>query len=176
MEFIFVLFQILWSLWAILARTLQLEISSAIWQMSSLSMGLAPSLRSSYRQAPKSMPTLSERQMENAAKLWRWSKKSIWMTLCLRFLDFNFSFFQCRGFTLSYAAGKHINLQTMRRKVKDYVQNHVNDPITIVQPRIRKNRERQVTTRLEAKKYSVVYTKRRLLPDFSTLPYGYCDD
>ncbi len=62
----------------------------------------------------------------------------------------------------------------MRRKVKDYIQSKTNEPITVVQPTIRKTRERQITTRLEAKRYSVVYTKRRLLADYSTLPYGYC--
>ncbi len=61
----------------------------------------------------------------------------------------------------------------MRRKVKAYVENGQNDPVTIVQPRIRKNRQREVTTRLEAKNYRVVYTKRRLLPDYTTLPYGH---
>ncbi len=87
----------------------------------------------------------------------------------------NQSPFQCRGFSLSYSAGKHINLKMMRRKVKAYVESGQNDPVTVAQPRIHKNRQREVTTRLEAKKYTVVYTKRRLLPDFTTLPYGYTE-
>ena len=79
-----------------------------------------------------------------------------------------------RGFTLNYHAAAHLNLENLRRKVEAFVQHGEKQKTLIVQPQIQRTKERQLVTADVGKEYSVVYDKRWVLDDFSTLPFGYC--
>ena len=79
-----------------------------------------------------------------------------------------------RGFTLSYHAASKLTLDHLCKKVREFVTLGIKDYTTIVQPQICRNSDRSLTTRQLAKKYSIVYDKRRILPDFTTLPFGTC--
>lgn len=77
-----------------------------------------------------------------------------------------------RGFSLeSLSNSRLINFSTM----KDIVVNKTKDVITVVNSRkiSRLARKRKLYNRIEEKEYKMVYTKRRLLDDLGTLPFGY---
>jgi hypothetical protein len=75
-----------------------------------------------------------------------------------------------RGFTLNFRNSKLINFQA----IKDMVV-HGKGGKTVVNPgKINRDvRKRKVYNREERKKYSMVYTKRVVLPNLNTVPYGY---
>lgn len=75
-----------------------------------------------------------------------------------------------RGFTLNYKNSKVINFDA----IKDMVL-YGKEGATLVNPHkiTRDIRKRKVYNRVETKKYSLVYTKRVVLPDLTTIPYGY---
>jgi hypothetical protein len=80
-----------------------------------------------------------------------------------------------RGFTLSHSTAGRLNLESLRRKVFDFVEG-LQTCTTVEQPRIVRIADgRRVATREGVKKHRVVYTKRWVLPDFSTKPFGTCD-
>lgn len=75
-----------------------------------------------------------------------------------------------RGFTLkSHTNSQLINVSTMR----DLVVNKSNESIKIVNHKKMSRLSRKLYNRVEEKEYKMVYTKRRLLNDLSTLPFGY---
>ena len=75
-----------------------------------------------------------------------------------------------RGFTLNFHNSQLINFQA----IKDMVL-HGREGATIINPHkiTRVVRKRKIVNEKESKKYSLVYTKRVVLPDLSTVPYGY---
>ncbi len=79
-----------------------------------------------------------------------------------------------RGFTLNYEAASKLNLKNLRNKVFDFVNFRRIHTTTIVQPQIGRSYTREVITRDISKRYSVVYSKRWVLADFSTVPFGVC--
>ncbi len=79
-----------------------------------------------------------------------------------------------RGFTLNYAASSKLNLKNLRSKVFEFVKMGKIHTTTIIQSQIGWSHTREVITRDISKKYSVVYSKRWVLDDFSTVPFGIC--
>jgi len=79
-----------------------------------------------------------------------------------------------RGFSLNYGVAKDINYGALRRMVKAFVLSGGKEIVTVKEQRIRREKNRQVVTKTVKKDYRVVYDKRKLLPDFTTLPFGYC--
>jgi hypothetical protein len=75
-----------------------------------------------------------------------------------------------RGFTLNFKNSQLINYQA----IKDMVVNG-KEGKTVVNPcKIsRDSRKRKIYNRKEKKNYRMVYTKRAILPDLNTVPYGY---
>ena len=75
-----------------------------------------------------------------------------------------------RGFTLNFKNCKIINFKA----IKDIVV-HGQEGKTVVNPNkiSRDARKRKIYNRVESKKYKMVYNKRVILPDLSTVPYGY---
>lgn len=79
-----------------------------------------------------------------------------------------------RGFSLSSAASKHINFQSLRRQVHAFVKDEGRViENNIVSSRIERTAERQVVTKTCNKTHCVVYDKRVVNVDFTTLPFGY---
>ena len=82
-------------------------------------------------------------------------------------------YFQVRGFTLNYKNSQVINYQS----VKDLIlkKNDPNKPkLKVVNPSkiCRDSRSSTLYNRPEVKEYDLVYTKRIVLPDLDTMPYG----
>ena len=75
-----------------------------------------------------------------------------------------------RGFTINFRNSQLINFEA----IKDMVL-HGSDGPTLINPHkiTRDVRKRKIVNKVESKKYSLVYTKRVVLPDLSTIPYGY---
>lgn len=77
-----------------------------------------------------------------------------------------------RGFTLNWANSKLINFEA----IKSLICTAQDRQIEIINPcKIsRDSRKRKLLNRTETKRYQMVYTKRRILPNLDTLPFGYC--
>jgi len=79
-----------------------------------------------------------------------------------------------RGITLSNTTSKRVNFKSLRRMVKQYVQLGKKEEINIVSTRIdRKNRTNKIVTRPAVKRFRVVYDKRIVKRNFTTVPYGW---
>ncbi|KAG8192310.1 hypothetical protein JTE90_002131 [Oedothorax gibbosus] len=77
-----------------------------------------------------------------------------------------------RGFTLNYRNSLIINFDVMSRLIADLDQSttvDINNPAKIC----RDSKRIRVFNREEVKKYRMVYTKRVIREDYSTIPYGY---
>ena len=76
-----------------------------------------------------------------------------------------------RGFTLNYTNSQLINFES----VKDMVTESEEKTITVTNPNkiCRDKRKRKLYNREEKKSYQMVYTKRRRLDNYDTVPYGY---
>lgn len=84
-----------------------------------------------------------------------------------------------RGFSLHFSASQVINLQSMKQLLLEWTQQkqqqqqQQDSMKTYKMMVIRNKREAKVYTRIISKTYGIVYNKRVLKDDFSTLPYGY---
>ena len=83
-----------------------------------------------------------------------------------------------KGFTLNFANSQLINFDVVKQLVFDYKEKQ-NDPnhrmaiITSGNKIVRNKLKRKLYNRMEKKKYQLVYTKRRIVTNFDTEPYGY---
>ena len=80
-----------------------------------------------------------------------------------------------RGITLNYDASKTINVDVMRHLVELYVDCHIQDKVTVVNPYkiTRDKKEKNIVTKRMKKDYRVVYNKRVVKDNYETVPYGY---
>ncbi len=78
-----------------------------------------------------------------------------------------------KGHPLDYTAMKHINTRTMKKMVKAFVESGQQEEVVVVSPRIRREGHHRIVTKLIRKIYRVVYDKRVVRKDFTTVPYGY---
>lgn len=75
-----------------------------------------------------------------------------------------------RGFSLTFKNSQLINFQA----IKDMVLHGNEGPTVVNEHKItREVRKRKIVNKVESKKYRLVYTKRVVLPDLTTVPYGY---
>ena len=77
-----------------------------------------------------------------------------------------------RRFTLNFANNRLINFAAVKELI---IGESERNEITITNPSkiCRDARKRKLYNRREEKRYKMVYTKRRLVPDMTTLPYGF---
>ena len=75
-----------------------------------------------------------------------------------------------RGFCLNYKNSKVINFDTLKDMV---LQGSGGKTIENEHKISRDARKRKIVNTHEKKRYSLVYTKRVVLPDLSTVPFGY---
>ena len=78
-----------------------------------------------------------------------------------------------RGFSLNYKASQVINFETMKETLYAWKNNDKKDLVTIRTEILRDKKSPKVYNRIVHKHYGVVYDKRIVLDDFSTIPYGY---
>ena len=79
-----------------------------------------------------------------------------------------------RGFSLNYAASQVVNLDSMRQVLEEW--RHKLKPTEILTYKTMISRDKystRVYTHQLAKSYGLVYNKRVVSDDYSTLPYGY---
>ena len=74
-----------------------------------------------------------------------------------------------RGFTLNHRNALQLNFESM----KELVTTNPEECITISNPHQIVRKEGKIISQPQDKVYKLVYTKRRLLPDLTTLPFGY---
>jgi hypothetical protein len=78
-----------------------------------------------------------------------------------------------RGFTLNSATSRQLNFFTMRAMVKEFIESKKRDEIRVELSRIERTAQRTVLTRHSEKAYAIVFDKRCLCDDGSSLPYGF---
>ena len=78
-----------------------------------------------------------------------------------------------RGFSLNYKGSKVINFESMKEALFAWKNKTPLELVTIKTEIVRDKHEPKVYNRSVSKHYGVVYDKRKLLPDFTTLPYGF---
>lgn len=79
-----------------------------------------------------------------------------------------------RGITLSQYTSKRVNFKSMCQMVDQFVKKDEQDELNIVTMRIdRKPKTHQVITRNVVKKFRIVYDKRILRRNYTTVPYGW---
>ena len=80
-----------------------------------------------------------------------------------------------RGITLNYRTKQFINHNVVCDMIFLKSISNENDKITIDIPYkiVRDTRDKVVKTKSETKDYRIVYTKRRIVNSFDTLPYGF---
>ena len=83
----------------------------------------------------------------------------------------NITFCKVKGITLNYRASNLVNFESMRKMVTSDTTDtiFVKEPFHIA----RDAASAKIVTRQQRKRYQVVYTKRRLLDHYCTLPYGF---
>ena len=78
-----------------------------------------------------------------------------------------------RGFSLNYRSSLILNFNSMKEALIGWKMNKPKELITVKTELARSVKERIVFNRVVAKHYGVVYDKRQVKPDFSTVPFGY---
>lgn len=78
-----------------------------------------------------------------------------------------------KGFSLNFSNAAHINFEKMREQVHSFVKSREFKEVTIYQPQIKRTKKHQVVTETLRKVQKLVYCKRVVQNDYSSLPYGY---
>ena len=91
--------------------------------------------------------------------------------LCVQDCRGGKSLLQVRGFTLNFRTGQKINMESML----DVVKHNQNKVIPVTNPHkiVRDRVSKQILSKPYVKKYALVYNKRVVKDDYSTLPYGF---
>ena len=75
----------------------------------------------------------------------------------------------------SPASRSVVHFAAMERHVREFVAGVHGEETFVTSNQLRRDKSHVMVTRKESKRYRVVYDKRRVLPDFSTLPFGFRD-
>ena len=78
-----------------------------------------------------------------------------------------------RGITLNSTTSKTLNFDTLKELVLEFLETGNRSDVHVVMNRIQRQSDRTIVTKCMRKRYRVVYDKRRVLADGSTLPFGY---
>ena len=78
-----------------------------------------------------------------------------------------------RGFSLNYKSSLILNFNSMKEALVGWKKNKPKELITVKTELCRSKNNREVFNRVIAKHYGVVYDKRVVKPDFTTVPFGY---
>ena len=78
-----------------------------------------------------------------------------------------------RGFSLNYRNSQILNFESMKEALFAWKDKTPLEILTIKTEIVRDKHNPKVINRSVAKHYGVVYDKRKMLPDFSTLPFGF---
>ena len=78
-----------------------------------------------------------------------------------------------RGFSLNYKSSLILNFQSMKEALVAWKNNEKKELITVKTELVRDKYKPKVFNRVISKHYGVVYDKRKVLPDFTSIPFGF---
>ena len=78
-----------------------------------------------------------------------------------------------RGFSLNYKSSLILNFQSMKEALVAWKKNEKKELITVKTELVRDKYKPKVFNRVISKHYGVVYNKRKVLPDFTSIPFGF---
>ena len=78
-----------------------------------------------------------------------------------------------RGFSLNYKSSLILNFESMKEALVAWKRNEKKELITVKTELVRDKYKPKVFNRVISKHYSVVYDKRKVLPDFTSIPFGF---
>jgi len=78
-----------------------------------------------------------------------------------------------KGFSLTSSISRTINMACLKNLVFRFVNDNFVDTIPVIFKQIDRTRNHDVVTKNASKRYRVVYDKRIIRKDFTTVPYGY---
>lgn len=78
-----------------------------------------------------------------------------------------------KGFSINDDVSALVNFEALKRKVHAFVQKGERQETTVRTQRIEKTSDRKIVTVIRGKLHRVTFDKRVILPDFTTIPYGF---
>ena len=78
-----------------------------------------------------------------------------------------------RGFSLNYKSSLILNFESMKEALVAWKRNEKKELVTVKTELVRDKYKPKVFNRFISKHYGVVYDKRKVLPDFTSIPFGF---
>ena len=78
-----------------------------------------------------------------------------------------------RGFSLNYKSSLILNFESMKEALVAWKRNEKKELVTVKTELMRDKYKPKVFNRVISKHYGVVYDKRKVLPDFTSIPFGF---
>jgi hypothetical protein len=79
-----------------------------------------------------------------------------------------------RGITLNFANKQTVNFDCIKELVQEFIDSEKVPRIKMIyEKRIARDNSRNILTKMVKKMYRIIYNKRSLFDDYTTLPYGY---
>ena len=78
-----------------------------------------------------------------------------------------------RGFSLNYKSSLILNFESMKEALVAWKKNEKKELVTVKTELVRNEYIPKVFNRVISKHYGVVYDKRQVLPDFTSIPFGF---
>ena len=78
-----------------------------------------------------------------------------------------------KGISLNCEAAKIVNFETMKRVIDEYIFNSRAEKLSIPQRKFVTTKYNEIKTKIIDKNFKIVYDKRMLNKDYTTLPFGY---
>ena len=77
------------------------------------------------------------------------------------------------GFSLNYKSSLILNFESMKEALVAWKRNEKKELVTVKTELVRDKYKPKVFNRVISKHYGVVYDKRKVLPDFTSIPFGF---
>jgi hypothetical protein len=78
-----------------------------------------------------------------------------------------------RGFTLNHEGSQVLNFETMKETLNKFIQNEKEEVVIVKTQICRNKKDPCVYNKIIKKRYSMVYDKRLILQNLSSVPFGY---
>ena len=78
-----------------------------------------------------------------------------------------------RGYSLNYKSSLILNFESMKEALVAWKRTEKKELVTVKTELVRDKYKPKVFNRVISKHYGVVYDKRKVLPDFTSIPFGF---